>query len=318
MNRRSILIQEGKMKRKKRNPILAAFLSFITPGLGQCYNTQLIKGIIFFAISIVVPILFSLTGLHFHLPGLIALLTLGICYWLFIMGDAFFVALRKREVVLKLYNKWYIYLLIFVFFIILNVTTSSFFMNQVWRMRAYQIAAGSMEPTLLIGDHVLVDLKYFETNEVERGDLVMVEYPKDSSKLFVKRAIALEGEKIEIRNKQVYINDEPIQEDYKIHRDSQILTREEHHSEAIRDNYGPWVVPPGQLFVLGDNRDNSMDSRYWGVSSSSSVKGKPWIIYFSYEAEKGAYLKRGLKHQLKRLISLIPKARWKRIFKEIK
>lgn len=303
------------MKSKKRNPVAAALLSFIVPGLGQTYNGQLLKGIIFFLLSMVLPFLIASTGLQLNLYGLIALLALGICYWLFVIGDALCVAIKKREVVLKLYNRWYVYLLVAVLVIPLGLVTSSFIMNQVWRMKPYQIATGSMEPTLLIGDHVLVNLMYYRNKELQRGDLVMIEYPQDPSKLFIKRVIGLGGEKIEIKDKQVYINDEPIQEDYKIHNDSQIFRKDEASlGDYIRDNFGPANVPSGCCFVLGDNRDNSMDSRYWEFSTLSSVRGKPWVVYFSYEVEPGAYLKQGLAERLKRLASMAPKARCKRIF----
>jgi signal peptidase I len=155
--------------------------------------------------------------------------------------------------------------------------------------------------------------------DVERNDIVVFKYPKELAKDFVKRVIALEGEKVEIKDKQVYINDQPIEEEYKVHSDSQVYTRSEyyHYDDFIRDNYGPVYVPPGMCFVMGDNRDNSSDSRYWGFLPKDLIKGRPWVIYFSYKAESGAYLKTSFRERLKKFVSFIPKARWKRILKTI-
>ncbi len=208
---------------------------------------------------------------------------------------------------------------IFVFFVMTYV------------VQAFQIPSGSMEPTLLVGDFLLVNkfiyarpIDSFEaavmpSRELKRKDIIVFKYPRDLSKDFVKRVIALEGEKIEIKNKQVFINDRPIDEPYKVHNDSQIFEKGNYYQydDVIRDNYGPVVVPPGHLFAMGDNRDNSLDSRYWSFVPLSYVKGRPWVIYFSYEAEKDAYLKNGVRDRFKKFFRFVFKTRWNRILKVV-
>jgi signal peptidase I len=154
---------------------------------------------------------------------------------------------------------------------------------------------------------------------IHRKDIVVFKWPKELTKDFVKRVIALEGEKVEVRDKQVFINDKAIEEPYKVHSDSQVIAKNDpyQYSDTIRDNYGPVTVPPGHIFVMGDNRDNSADSRYWGFLPQSYIKGRPWIIYFSYKAERDAYLKTSFRERLKKIVSFLPKARWKRMFKII-
>jgi len=204
---------------------------------------------------------------------------------------------------------------IFVFFVITFV------------VQAFQIPTGSMEKTLLIGDFLLVnkfayshspfplERKILPTKKVKRNDIVVFKYPKDMTKDFVKRVIALEGDKVEIKEKQVWINDNPIIEDFKIHNDVQIYKKNDYYryDDYIRDNFGPVVVPYGHCFVMGDNRDDSYDSRYWEFLPLDYIKGRPWVIYFSYKAKKNAYLRTSLRDRLAKLVSFIPEARWKRL-----
>lgn len=270
------------MKKKKRIPLIAALLSLVAPGLGQLYNGQILKGICFFLASFLIPIILALAGLQSQFYGLALIVLFSLCLWLFIIGEAFFSARRKKEVVLKKYNKWYVYLPIILLMIgslviprdiVVNIA------NETLRFRAYRMATGSMEPTLSVGDHIITDFRYFEKNELQSGDLVVLQYPRDPTKLFVKRVIALEGETIEIKDKQVYVNDEAIPEGYKVHKSISI-------GEAWRDNIEPVVVPAGHCFVLGDNRDNSMDSRAWGSVPMSSIKGKPVYIYWAKDKKR--------------------------------
>lgn len=200
-------------------------------------------------------------------------------------------------------------------------------------VQAFQIPTGSMEPTLLVGDFLLVNkFAYADPvlplegliipqKKIERGDIVVFKFPQDLKKDFVKRVIALEGEKIEVKDKQVYINDQPIPEDYKVHIISSVRDQENnyyYYNDAIKESYGPVVVPEGHCFVMGDNRDNSFDSRYWRFLPVNNIKGRPWIIYFSYRAETNAYQKTSLKERLKKFVSFILKARLKRVLKVIK
>ena len=218
------------------------------------------------------------------------------------------------------------------YFELIAETAVFVFFVMTFVVQAFQIPTGSMEPTLLIGDFLLVNkLVYANTTlpleqkilpkkKINRHDIVVFKYPQDLTKDFVKRIIGLEGEKVEVKNKQVYINDRPIDEPYKVHNDSQVYAKNEYYSydDSIRDNYGPVVVPPGHCFVMGDNRDNSADSRYWSFLPLNFIKGRPWIIYFSYKAEKDAHLKTTLRERFKKFISFLPKARWGRMLRIIK
>jgi signal peptidase I len=217
------------------------------------------------------------------------------------------------------------------YFELIAETAVFVFFVMTFVVQAFQIPTGSMEPTLLVGDFLLVNKLVYSNptssfekavlprRDIHRQDIVVFKYPKELNKDFVKRVVALEGEKIEVRDKQVYINDLPISESYKVHNDSQVFSKDGyyHYDDAIRDNYGPVVVPPGHCFVMGDNRDNSWDSRYWSFLPMSYIKGKPWVIYFSYRAERDAFTKTSFSDKLKKFASFLPKARWNRMLRII-
>ncbi len=198
-------------------------------------------------------------------------------------------------------------------------------------MESFIVDGNSMLPTLTNTEWVLVN-KFVYTRpqgkleafllpakKLDRQDIVVFKWPRDLSKDFVKRVIALEGEKVEIKDKEVFVNDRPLEERYKVHNDSQIFQKGNfyQYDDVIRDNYGPVVVPPGHVFVMGDNRDNSLDSRYWSFLPTSYIKGRPWLIYFSYQAEKDAYQKNGIKDKVRKFFRFIFKTRWKRMLKVI-
>lgn len=136
-------------------------------------------------------------------------------------------------------------------------------------------------PTLLIGDHILVKKYSISKKNIERGDIIVFKYPKDETKDFVKRVIGLPGEVVEIRNKQVYINQQPLEENYTIYDDPVVYSPE----TQPRDNFGPVTVPQESYFVMGDNRDRSLDSRYWGFVKFNKIKGKAFLIYWSWNRQ---------------------------------
>jgi signal peptidase I len=218
------------------------------------------------------------------------------------------------------------------YFELIAETAVFVFFVMTFVVQAFQIPTGSMEPTLLVGDFLLVNKMAYVRPEsaferailprkdIKRQDVVVFKYPKNLSQDFVKRVVALEGETVEIKDKQVFVNGQPLQEPYKVHSDAQIYDKSDtfHYDDLIRDNFGPVVVPPGHCFVMGDNRDNSADSRYWGFLPMSYIKGRPWVIYFSYNAERDAWQKTGFSDRLKKIVSFLPKARWGRIFRTIR
>ena len=160
-------------------------------------------------------------------------------------------------------------------------------------IQAFKIPSGSMEPTLLVGDHILVTKFIYGThipftNDVvlpfrspKRGDVVVFEYPKDESIDFIKRVIGLPGDRVQIINKQVYVNGVKLDEPYAYHGDPEVLPA----AESPRDNFGPIVVPKGEYFMMGDNRDFSNDSRFWGFVKRDLILGQAEIIYFSWNTK---------------------------------
>ncbi len=163
-------------------------------------------------------------------------------------------------------------------------------------LQAYRIPSSSMEDTLLKGDHILAT-KYnygmtvpFTTRKVwgadkvpNRGEIVIFTFPGNHAMDFVKRVIGLPGDTVEVREKNVYINGQPFEIPYEKHTDPFILTQGQ---GMVRDNFGPVKVDPGTCFVMGDNRDQSYDSRFWGFVPVQNIKGKAFIIYFSWDSSK--------------------------------
>ncbi len=196
-----------------------------------------------------------------------------------------------------------------------------------------KIPTGSMIPTLLIGDYIMVnkfsyapvtdwipilgraEKAIFPMRDVRRGDIVVFKFPDEPEKDYIKRVIGLPGETIEIRERQVYINGQPLQEPYKIHRNPKGLNFDQ-------DDYAPRKIPEGSLFCMGDNRDNSRDSRAWGFVPRDYLKGRAFMIWWSYEEDRDAYLRTDMANRVNgiwsKITHLFTKSRWERTFQIIK
>ncbi len=188
-------------------------------------------------------------------------------------------------------------------------------------VQAFKIPTGSMENNLLIGDHLLVNKFVFAPtlsssektllpiDPIRRSDIVVFKYPEEPERDFIKRVIGLPGETVELRNKKVYINGKPLEEPY-VHflfpPEEGVPSDVAATDFDVRRNYGPVTVPADHYFMMGDNRDNSQDSRYWGFLPRSYVKGKALFVYFSFgEAGTGG------------LSGLLGNVRWSRLFHQI-
>lgn len=160
-------------------------------------------------------------------------------------------------------------------------------------VQAFKIPSGSMKPTLQIGDHILVNKfifgvkvpyigkKIVSYKNPDHGDIIVFRYPEDPDKDFIKRVVGIPGDTIKIKNKKVFVNNVPILNDLGVHTDARMLSAQINH----RDNFGPVTVPADSYFVMGDNRDNSYDSRFWGFVGERAIKGKAFIIYWSWDSD---------------------------------
>jgi signal peptidase I len=189
-------------------------------------------------------------------------------------------------------------------------------------VQAFKIPTGSMEPNLLIGDHLLVNKFMFGPHlfgseeavlpmqNIERLDVVVFKYPEDPERDFIKRVIGLPGEQVEVRRKRVMVNGKMLDEPYAhyIEPPPPLTAAPDANGAAMtsadpRENYGPFTVPADHYFVMGDNRDNSQDSRYWGFLPRDYIKGQALVIYWSYDAEAG---------------NIITGTRWSRLLHQVR
>ena len=179
-------------------------------------------------------------------------------------------------------------------------------------VQAFKIPSGSMKETLQIGDHILVNkfiygikLPFVQKTIIpikqpRKDDIIVFRYPENPKLDFIKRVVGVEGDIIEIRNKKLYVNDELVDRKFAIHTDLQIIPA----VYSKRDNFGPVMVPPDSLFVMGDNRDNSKDSRFWGFVNLKAIKGKAFMIYWSWNKNNSQ--------------TLLNYVRWDRLFDILK
>jgi signal peptidase I len=204
---------------------------------------------------------------------------------------------------------------------------------RTFAFQAFKIPTGSMETNLLIGDHLLVNKVVYSPSlgwiedqllpkrPVARGHIVVFKFPEDPSRDFIKRVVGLPGETVEIRNKQAWIDGRVLEEPYVRFLEPPLLPQDPEYglrTEGRGSDWGPEVVPPGHVFVMGDNRDNSRDSRYWGFLPLDQIKGRALLVYWSYEASREEYHRRGLVQWVGDTLGSVGKTRWRRFFHMIR
>ena len=190
-------------------------------------------------------------------------------------------------------------------------------------VQAFKIPTGSMESNLLIGDHLLVNKfvyglhggflsRLLPYKDLKRGDVIVFKYPQSPEVAYVKRLIGLPGEHLEMIGRTVYVDGKPLEEKYTQYIDA----------GSTYEHFGPYDVPQGQYFAMGDNRDNSQDSRYWGFVPRDHIIGKALVIYWSYETPRDEYLQTTIKDRISQFkdlfLNFFTKTRWGRSFKVIR
>lgn len=202
---------------------------------------------------------------------------------------------------------------------------------RIFVFQAFKIPTGSMEDNLKIGDHIIVNKFIYgpfgeerlrnlvPLRDVRRGDIIVFRYPLQPDTDFVKRVVGMPGETVEVRNKKVLINGQPLDEPYVIHEDPEIIPNKPELPEPFRsrDQFGPYMVPDGQYFAMGDNRDRSSDSRYWGTVPRSMIKGRAFMVYWSFRGSppppNSPPIER-VKELLGVVVHFFTKTRWDRTF----
>ncbi len=210
-------------------------------------------------------------------------------------------------------------------------------------VQAFKIPSSSMEDTLLIGDHLMVDKVSYAPRAgwgwlmpyqpVERDHIIVFRYPKDPATYFVKRIIGVPGDRIQLREKHVFRNGVPLEEPYAVHKDDRFNEFRDNFPDFVSgagfpdwmtelqdyERDGEVVVPPGQYFVMGDNRDLSSDSRYWGFVPRENIVGKPLVLYWSFESSSEDYRETGANDYGRQLLDVLlhfpQRTRWERMFR---
>jgi len=214
-------------------------------------------------------------------------------------------------------------------------------------VQAFKIPSSSMEDTLLVGDHLLVNKFVFGDaagrgwsllpyRGVRRGDIIVFKYPYEPHQHFVKRVVGLPGDRLKIVDREVYVNGEPLSEPYKIHRRPPLLGRFQDNFPVQGDYFAyatepGWaeevarltqgdelVIPPHKYFAMGDNRDNSQDSRYWGFVDRQNIIGRPLLIYWSFDASRRRAARSGNPAAWDFFASFFSRARWDRLLQPVR
>jgi signal peptidase I len=202
-------------------------------------------------------------------------------------------------------------------------------------VQAFKIPTGSMEENLLIGDHLLVNKFAFgpttsavekavlPIGDIKRGDVLVFKFPVEPERDFIKRVIGLPGETVEVKERKIYINGAPVDDPHAHYLlPASSADYREVTSYDVRERYGPVTVPPNHYFVMGDNRDNSQDSRYWGFLPRDLVKGRALVIYWSYESERDDYEDESAGATVRNIASVFThfftRTRWSRMLHQIR
>lgn len=304
----------------RRLPWKAALLALPVVGLGQLYSGRPFRSLIFHLVSeLVAPLCLGAMLLRFKPWNIVLPAAIGLLWWIFVLLDAVRCSRNApSDYRLKAYNRWYVYFLIFVVLAIWQNIAGSYLRQRI--LAAYKIPVESMAPTLMVGDHLMVDKFTFAAKgwpldhllprrDPRRGDLIAFRLGLDDatpnhSENLIKRVIGLPGDRIRIVRRQVYVNDQSLAEPYAYYDPAfandlvpgddfppedpaELVSATSRWTSEIGSSVkdGELVVPPEKYFVLGDNRERSWDSRFWGFVSQADIIGKADVIYFSWDAQ---------------------------------
>jgi signal peptidase I len=256
----------------RRRPGVALLLAILTPGLGQIYNGQLKKAVSGYIIVILLFI--AMMPLLLTFPGAVVTLSTVVLVDILLMANAWTTARRiGSDFEPRRYNNVRIYIAIILLSAFVIGPAVLAVARHMAPAKAYHIPSSGMSPGLQIGDVFMADKRSEQLREFGRGDIIVFRRPGDPTIDIAKRVIGLPGETVEIREKQVLIDGEPLEDPWAHHIRQRALPQ--------LDEFSPLKIPPDHLFVLGDNRDNSHDSRLMGPIPVDRVVGKGLYIYFS-------------------------------------
>ncbi|MBI1922573.1 MAG: signal peptidase I [Geobacter sp.] len=265
------------------NPRIAFLLSLIVPGLGQVYAGQPERGMFCYAFGYLFALALCLGNLALSFRGLLLLAGTLFLLALLASADAYSLARKSRAPALAPYNKWYVHVIAIILNTVVAGPLITFAVRGPTGISITRVASNTLEPALMEGDYVVLGLCPYERDLPGRGDVVVFPYAKDPSKKFIKRVVGLEGESVEIVHKRVHIDGREFVDPWGVFHDREVVPA----SKGPRDNIPRIVVPRGYVFVLGDNRDISFDSRYYGPVETRTIVGKALYVLWGKGKRSG-------------------------------
>ena len=258
------------------SPLLATIANLLLPPLGHAYAGALGRGITLVLVLSAVSTLAIVLAVRVPTVATILLVYAAVAATQLLLPlDALLTARKRRGDLTWRRRPWAMYLLIACLVLAARVALQAVVKFEV---RAFRIPSESMTPTLQIGDFLFAEMATYRARKPSRGDVIIFRYPVDPSKEFIHRVVALPNETVEVRNKQVYIDGLPLDETWAHHDDPETWPAE----RGPRDQFGPFRVPEGAVFVMGDRRDNANDSRFWGPLRIGAIRGHARVLYWSW------------------------------------
>jgi len=269
---------EGSRATSRPRPLLAHLLSLLAPGAGHVYAGRPGKGVALWLAGSAVAWLGLAGGAFSTFSGMIVMLAVLVGYWLWVSVSAMVEARRARGATLGK-GRWYV----LAGLLVVQLAASTLPTRSLLPVRSFRVPSASMAPAIRPGDHLIADMRVWNRRRPRRGDLVIYHQPRRPQEMSVKRVIGLPGETVELRDRRLYVDGRPVEDPWARYSDegSPYLPQ-----VTGRDRFGPSAVPEGSLFVLGDNRDNSFDSRAHGPIASSLLVGEPLYVYWSRDRDR--------------------------------
>jgi signal peptidase I len=285
--------------------LTAFFLSVVTPGLGQVFNGQFWKGISGLIGLYGILLLSTAIGLVHSFNGLIVYMIVSLSACAFLLGEAVLTAVRQVKLGQRPTHTWRSYLVGVSLLLITVFVFPGVVPDRMPGVRAYKMVANSMSPTLDSEDRIIADMRYYRKHMPQRGDLIVFEFPFQGHPLYIKRVIAVPGDRVKIVDLQVYVNGQRSSEPYIFH-DTAVASEPfannfpPHSPEYLQADMQPeWAaeifkyihddeitIPADKYFVMGDNREHSWDSRYWGPIARDKIFGKGLYVYWSEDKSR--------------------------------